>query len=339
MRRVMSVAAAGAVAALTLIAGPMAAEAATPSTDPRGTVAVKDVALTVGADQSSRNLSWFSTDPTAKCVVYTATRGNHRSTTVRAYATGAATDAGYTWFHATLSGLRSSTDYRYRVGDCATHWSADYQLSTQDGGRFSFLLVGDPQLGVASDGTMTGTPGWQNTLTQATKRFPRSDFVVSAGDQVNSYTNTAQSPEWDAFLAPRQLTQLALAPTVGNHDNASGTGTQYAEHLALPNVSTLGAAAPGTGDYWYTYNGALFVDLDTNNLDVAAHEAFIRRPRLRTPVRPGPSRCSTTPCSARRTTRTTRTWCSCARSSRRCCRTSVSTWSSTATTTTTPART
>jgi calcineurin-like phosphoesterase family protein/purple acid phosphatase-like protein len=190
---------------------------------------------------------------------------------VTAFATGAATDPGYHYFHATLSDLQPSATYVYRLGDCNSAWSSDYDFATRDCGAFSFLFVGDPQM----NGSAAANQGWPKTLDHAMANSPRVDFLVSGGDQVDSYTNALQSPQWDAFLAPKQMSSLALAPTVGNHDDASRTGTQYSEHLAVPNAGTLGATVPGSGDYWFTYNGALFMDLNTNNLDLAQHQSFL----------------------------------------------------------------
>jgi hypothetical protein len=236
---------------------------------------VKDVVLTVGANETSRNLSWLSTHASDRCVQYTPRNGHARETVVKAYESAAATDAPNEYFHTMLPGLKPSTTYTYRISDCKHDWSKPYQFATRDKGAFSFLLFGDPQIGVGATGALTGWPGWPNTLDQAQARFPLTDFLVSAGGQVNSSTNADQSAEWDLFLKPVQLTQLALAPTGGNHDNASGAGTQYAEHLAIPNRSTLGATATGTGDFWYTYSGALFLDVNTNNPDLSQHEAFL----------------------------------------------------------------
>ena len=266
MHRPLTVAASVAAIALGLVATPLAANA-TPTT-------VKDVVLTVGANQSSRTLSWLSTDASNRCVQYAPKHGG-RPAVAAAYESGVATDAPNQYFHATLTGLRPSTGYTYRVGDCRHTWSTAYTFTTRDRGDFSFFVLGDPQLGVNADGSVTGMPGWQNTLAQAQSRFPRTDFMITAGDQVNSYDNAAQTGEWDAFLAPTQLTQIALAPPVGNHDNASGTGNKYAQHLGVPNRSDLGVTAAGTGDYWYTYNGTLFLDLNTNSLDLTQHQAFL----------------------------------------------------------------
>ncbi len=281
MYRPLTVAAAFAAFTLAAVVVSPLAASATPD-DATITPPVKDVVLTVGADESSRNLSWLSTDASDRCVQYTPqngrdrrSNGRERGTVVAAYESAAATDAPNVYFHATLSGLKLSTTYTYRIGDCEDDWSTQNQFTTRDKGNFSFLLFGDPQVGVSATGEVNGWPGWQDTLDQAQARFPRTDFLVSAGDQVNTYDNIAQGAEWDAFLKPTQLTQLALAPTVGNHDNASGTGTQYAEHLAIPNRSDLGATATGTGDYWYTYNGALFLDINSNNSDLSQHEAFL----------------------------------------------------------------
>ena len=51
-------------------------------------------------------------------------------------------------------------------------------------------------------------------------------------------------------------------------------------HYNVPNLDkTAGAAATETssgGDYWFIYNDVLFVVINSNNNDIAAHEQFIR---------------------------------------------------------------
>lgn len=234
---------------------------------PPAALDVDDVVLGIGATETSRNLAW-SANSSRGCVEYASSADDVR--VVEAHDSGERD--GDPWFHATLTDLEPSAEYRYRVGDCAAAWSAPMSFTTDDGGSFSFLLFGDPQVG--ADGTPPG-PGWATTLADAVGRFPHADFLLTTGDHVNATTNAGQTPQWELFTLPPALTGYPLAPTVGNHDEAYGTGVQFGERFALPNLSTVGETVAGNGNYWFRYNGALFMSLNTEDLDVAGHAAFL----------------------------------------------------------------
>lgn len=237
---------------------------------------VTNVALGIGADESQRSVAWYGADPDAGCVEYAEATSSHPFsgwvTTATAYASGDAVARDLTWFHATMTDLEPSTRYAYRFGDCAGTWSAPFEFSTQDAGSFSFWLFGDPQVHATTDGA---GDGWASTLEQAARRFPGTDFMLTAGDHVSGPGASLQAGEWNVFLRPHQFTEYAVAPTIGNHDETDGTGTQYGQHFALPNLSNAGETAEGSGDYWFTYNGALFMILNSMSLDVAGHRAFM----------------------------------------------------------------
>jgi uncharacterized protein YjdB len=51
-------------------------------------------------------------------------------------------------------------------------------------------------------------------------------------------------------------------------------GANYKEHFSVPNASEYGHTGAG-GDYWYGYNGVLFMSLNSNNRSTAEHRAFL----------------------------------------------------------------
>jgi len=268
----------GIVACLGLIATlPAQTAQASPSPVPSSSLAVSSVVLNVGANQTRRNLVWYANVTDANCVQFVPIRkgsASFRHATLNCKTTQgtSSADATQTYFHATMSGLSASTRYAYRVGSDSAGWSGVYNFSTGGKTTFNFAYYGDPQVYPA---TSTNNPGagWANTVKVSTEALS-PEFLLTAGDQVNSYTNAGQSAEWPLFLAPEQLTTYPLATTVGNHDNANGDGVQYSEHLALPNVSSTGETAKGTGDYWFTYNNTLFMVLNTNYLDSNADGVY-----------------------------------------------------------------
>jgi hypothetical protein len=184
------------------------------------------------------------------------------------YATTASAASGYYSNKATATSLSTNTEYVYRLGDGSGNWSENYYVTTYPEESFSFLAVGDPQIGASS--TSSDTAGWADTLDTAMSQFPDVAFIVSAGDQVQTKNSESQ---FSGFFSPVELTNVPVAPALGNHDNGA-YNTGY--HFNLPNLSgDYGITSPGSADYYFTHGDALFVILNTNNTSGASHEAFI----------------------------------------------------------------
>ena len=150
------------------------------------------------------------------------------------------------------------------------------------------LYVGDPQIGaskgqpqngekLAADAGAANTAArndgfaWARTLSIAQEQNPDLSFVISAGDQVNK-TGKAKEEEYAGYLAPAVLKSLPVATTIGNHDSLN---PDYTYHFNNPNATNYGATQAG-GNYYYTYGAGLFIVLNTNNYNVAEHEAAIK---------------------------------------------------------------
>lgn len=226
----------------------------------------KSTLLSIGSDETSRNLTWYANTDKAGQVQYGKTVNGafpETYTTVEAQ-NAQSNDAGFYTNQATLSGLEADTQYAYRVIN-EDKTSDVYTFTTGNSDRFNFILAGDPQIGAGN--TVSDTEGWNQTLKQAVNLL-KPDFMVSAGDQVNTANNESQY----AGYANETLTSLASASTIGNHDSGS---LAYSQHFNLPNVSeTLGATAAGK-DYWFVYNNTLFMDINSNNRSTAEHKAFL----------------------------------------------------------------
>jgi hypothetical protein len=242
--------------------------------------AVTDLNMTIGANETQRNLTWYSDSGEAEVVQLAkksdATGADFPAAKATSFAaTSDTTTAGSLRSQkATIAGLQEKTAYVYRVGSDAG-WSKTYDFSTRSfSGDYNFLLFGDPQIGASGD--VAGDQlGWQKTLDSATQKFPASEFLFSAGDQVE---HAANETEYDAFLAPDQLRQYPLSPINGNHDVGSKA---YEQHYNVPNFDPTAGAATSTtssgGDHWYIYNDVLYIILNSNSQDTASHEAFMRK--------------------------------------------------------------
>ena len=225
------------------------------------------IVLNIGADDTQRNLVWYST-ATEGQVVSVQEKGNAASAKIVApVKSKAANKAGFTAHQATLEGLKASTTYEYKVGSEADGWSATYEFKTAGDDSFQFLAYGDPQMG-SGGGIPTDAGAWQNNLQVSLAEYPNADFLMSLGDQVNT---AGSESEYTEFLAPDELRTNALSTNIGNHDNGSDS---YGQHFFMPNTSTtagISSDREGLGNFWYEFNDTLFLSFNSNNRDDAAH--------------------------------------------------------------------
>lgn len=232
------------------------------------------MSMTVGADASERYVSWYMTADAFVTLEYAELPpdGEFPQLFYEVSPSPRYSNTNAAWYcNALLDYLEPDTEYAYRI--CINGETPDefYTFKTAPQGSFEFLFVADPQIGAT--GNIEGDlVGWQQTLTRATTMFPNAKLLVSAGDQVESATNMEQ---YRAVLSPAELSSLAFAPTIGNHDSWHGT---FSHHFTLPNTlvggNRYGETAAGS-DYWYRYNGGLFIHLNTNNADVEEHRVFM----------------------------------------------------------------
>ena len=249
------------------------------------------VSMTPGADESSMNFAWYSKtgEPTSLKYGLKSDLSDAKDVTVKAVETSQTDKNGvsYTSNKVQLTELLPETTYYYQV-----EGKAIKSFKTGDSEQFTFAFVGDPQIGSSnplkgadteefynaqSDAVANDSYNWGKTLERI--QNSGSDFVVSAGDQIQ--TTKKKSPnkdkttseiEYAGYLSPAALTSLPVATTVGNHD-ADNENYQY--HFNVPNLSNLGDNGIVGGDYYFTYGDVLFMMLNTQGTDNAEHIEFI----------------------------------------------------------------
>ena len=245
---------------------------------------IKDLILTVGADESCRYLTWQSDAGTEQMVQWIeADRlagGEIPASGVYAETAAMAENSqdSYYNYRAELTGLVPDTAYAYRVGG-GEDWSPVYTFRTgadDSDGSFSFLFAGDPQIGAGS--TPSDIEGWCTSLEKAETWFGDTiEFLLNAGDQVNTSNSVS---EYAGFTEPDQMRTWTQAVNVGNHD--SGSGGTYNEHYTLPNVDTATATGGGSGgeysgDYWFAWDGMLLMSINSNDRSTAEHRLFLEQ--------------------------------------------------------------
>lgn len=208
-------------------------------------------------------------------------------------------DEGNTYWSnkVTVTGLTAGTTYfySYETENGIYTEPAEYTVKAAD--RFSFIFVGDPQIGSSnelkgtdseefynaqSEAVCSDSFNWEMTLNAAMdKSGNNAAFVVSAGDQIQTTKKKAPNKnpanseiEYAGYLSPDVLKSLPVATTVGNHD---ADNANYTYHFNTPNNSELGSNGIVGGDYWFTYGSVLFMMLNTQDTNVAEHKQFIEQ--------------------------------------------------------------
>ena len=227
------------------------------------------VIMNIGADETKRNITWYSNYQTSGEVRYAkvsdmkgdAFPATYMSSTAKVAKT---TKLGYYSYKAIMTNLEENTSYVYCLVTGATV-SENYFFDTKSfSDEYTFVFAGDPQVGT------TGAASWSDTLAKIDEHFSESSFIVSAGDQTSTPTNET---DYDNFIVDG-LSKIAVGITLGTtHDNA----TPFIEHYNLPNLSSTYGVSAISSDYYYTYNSTLFIHLNVESADYVSHAEFVRR--------------------------------------------------------------
>ena len=126
-----------------------------------------------------------------------------------------------------------------------TLWSKNYQFQTPEEDSFTFAFTSDPQMkedksinsGGWNPSDNTNQTGWAKMMEVIDDAD--ATLVVSAGDQVEDQS-WGKSSEYSDFFAPEEMTSIAYAPAVGNHDRHY----MFEDHFNLPNE--MAVAEDGT---------------------------------------------------------------------------------------------
>ena len=258
------------------------------------------ISLTPGSDASQLNFAWYSLAsegvPKLKIGVGRQMKNAKVYTASQQNATEDKDGVSYKSNKVTVKGLKENTTYYYSYQINGVY-TTPVKYQTKDSDKFSFIFVGDPQIGSSnplkgedtaefyqaqSDSVCNDSFNWEATLNAAMDQTnDQAAFVVSAGDQIQ--TTKKKSPnkaawvseiEYAGYLSPDVLQSLPVATSVGNHD---ADNENYTYHFNTPNNSDLGSNDIVGGDYWFTYGDALFMMLNTQDTDTAEHKQFMEQ--------------------------------------------------------------
>lgn len=240
---------------------------------------VDSLTVNIGATEDCLGITWYDTESTAGVLHF---GGKDYTAEVKQ-----ASKTGYYVNHVDLSGLEPSTKYTYTIS-VGEKTSKEYTYETPAFGSdsFSFAAVGDPQLYYSS--LDKNVEGWTKTVNEVLSDGTDYSFLFSLGDQINEYYAADGSnldkveAEYSGFFNNESLSSIALATLVGNHDNGNNS-TLYTEHFQMPGVTAYGQNKEGDGDYSFTYGGVQFMVLNTSNLSIADHKAFLEETLKKNP--------------------------------------------------------
>ena len=260
----------------------------------------EQISLSPGSDNSSLNFAWYTKK--ASGIQKLKIAENKRLTNAKVYEakqTEAVTDKDDTTYvsnKVTATDLKADTTYYYSYQKDG-QWTAPEKYTTDNGSKFSFIFVGDPQIGSSNELKGAATEefynaqsaavandafNWNTTLNQAMEKTGnKASFVLSSGDQIQSTKKKSPNKaawgseiEYSGYLSPDVLKNLPVATTVGNHD---ADNANYTYHFNTANASELGSNGKVGGDYWFKHNNALFIMLNTQDTNVEEHRQFIEQ--------------------------------------------------------------
>ena len=260
----------------------------------------EQISLSPGSDNSSLNFAWYTKK--ASGIQKLKIAENKRLTNAKVYEakqTEAVTDkddTAYVSNKVTATDLKANTTYYYSYQKDG-QWTAPEKYTTDNGSKFSFIFVGDPQIGSSNELKGQDTAefynaqsaavandafNWNTTLSQAMEKTNnKASFVLSSGDQIQSTKKKSPNKaawgseiEYSGYLSPDVLKNLPVATTVGNHD---ADNANYTYHFNTANASELGSNKTVGGDYWFKHDNALFMMLNTQDTNVEEHRQFIEQ--------------------------------------------------------------
>ncbi|MCB0629698.1 MAG: metallophosphoesterase family protein [Lewinella sp.] len=166
--------------------------------------------------------------------------------------------SGAHYFSAVMDSLQPATLYAYRVGD-KTHWSewSQFETATEEPSPLSFIYFGDAQNDIKSL--------WSRTIRGAYRQMPKADFLLHAGDLINSRNRDHEWGEW--YYAGGWINRMMPSvATPGNHEYGNDENGVYTLSKHWHPTFTLPANGPeGLEEtvYYVDYQGTRVISLNS----------------------------------------------------------------------------
>lgn len=230
------------------------------------------IIMFVGSSESERNFSWYSETEGEPYVTISVKKDLSsaevfKGTCVDAVESGVVNKV-------TVSGLKENTTYYYK---CTSEGfeSQVYSFKTSGGSEFSAMYVTDvhiTQIDDENENSLSDTSyRFNETFEDALSKNGDISLILSAGDQA---TEGLES-EYKAMTASDLFKGVSVATAMGNHDRK---GIAYKAFKNFPNEDTEASIRSYNGtDYWFVKGDALFLVMDSNSGNGAAHADFVKK--------------------------------------------------------------
>lgn len=242
---------------------------------------LSNICLTPGENESMINFCWYSTNENDKSMIkiwdnegiekiYAGKRKKLKN--------------GFISNKVTVEDLKENTVYYYSYKVDGI-WSKPIEYKTKNPKEFIFAIMGDPQIGASwreynshEESIKRDTFKWNQVIKKIVEKYDNLSFIVCVGDETNTKEEIDSQAkinisdlEYCGFLYPRYLRYIPIANAIGNHDKDN---KNFYNHFHMPNTSSLGKTTAGN-DYYFTYGDAIFLFLNSNNLNINEHKKFI----------------------------------------------------------------
>lgn len=180
------------------------------------------------------------------------------------------------YYSVVIDSLEPKTLYAYRVGD-QTHWSewAHFQTADTTAAPLSFIYFGDAQNEVKSL--------WSRTIRGAYQQMPKANFLLHAGDLINSRNRDHEWGEW--FYAGGWIySTMPSIATPGNHEYYNNSQGVYALTEHWKPTFTLPENGPEGYEetvYYIDYQGVRFISLNSPRFDESKEDMEVQSRWLR----------------------------------------------------------
>lgn len=156
---------------------------------------------------------------------------------------------------AVIDNLKPGTEYMYRVGK--TNFSKNYYFKTASNKEFTFVHITDPQYDNVTNAEIFNTLLGKAYEVDIAFSFLTGDVIDRGGKEEH----------WTILFNLSNIAKGVVAAGVGNHEyyDASGTPKHYNNEWfnGFHNNPQNGPEKVLNSAYYFTYNNALFIMLDT----------------------------------------------------------------------------
>ncbi len=232
--------------------------------------AAAGIIMFVGSNETERNFSWYSEKESEPSVTVSVNKDLSSAEVFKGTCV-AAPDGDYS-NKVTVTGLSENTTYYYKCTSDGFE-SEVYSFKTADGTDFSAMYVTDihiTQNDEENENILHDTSyKFSETYEDALSKNSDISVILSTGDQA---TEGLES-EYKALTASPIFKSVSFATTMGNHDRK---GIAYRTFLNVPNEDTQAAISSyNCNDYWFVKGDVLFLVMDSNSGNGAAHADFV----------------------------------------------------------------